>query len=241
VGLPRVVLVHGSVANGAATWAAQEPLAARFELVVPDRRGFPPNPPVERVSFEDDVPLVHRLLGEGAHLVGHSYGGLVSLLAAQSRPELVRSLTLVEPPALSTARGVPAVDAFVDAMEELWTRGPGDPADFLEAFLRLVGSGRGNLRRPLAAELEQGARMLMVERLPVEAEPDLDTLAAAPFPKLVVSGAHSPALDAVADALERRLPAQRAVLPGGGHFVQRVGAPFNELLASFVEHAERRL
>jgi pimeloyl-ACP methyl ester carboxylesterase len=241
---PRIVLVHGSVSNGAATWAAQRPLAERFELVVPDRAGFPPNPPVRRISFEDDVPLVHELLcerDEGGHLVGHSYGGLVSLLAAQARPELVRSLTLVEPPALSVARGVPAVDAFVGAMEELWTRGPRDPADFLEAFLQLVGSGSGRVRRPLQPELEQGARMLMVERLPVEAEPDLDALAEAPFPKLVVSGAHSPALDAAADALERRLGAERAVLPGHGHFVQRIGAPFNERLAAFVERAQRRL
>ena len=31
---PRVLLVHGSVVNGDATWAAQRPLAERFELVV---------------------------------------------------------------------------------------------------------------------------------------------------------------------------------------------------------------
>ena len=78
----------------------------------------------------------------------------------------------------------------------------------------------------------------MVERLPVEADPDLDTVAALPIPKLVVSGAHSPAFDAVCDVLEERLGAERAVLPGMGHSVPRLGAPFNELLAGFVERAE---
>ena len=78
----------------------------------------------------------------------------------------------------------------------------------------------------------------MVERAPWEAEPPLDELAAAPFPKLVVSGAHSPAFDAVCDVLVERLGAQRAVLPGAGHSVQRLGEPFNELLAAFVESAE---
>jgi len=61
-----------------------------------------------------------------------------------------------------------------------------------------------------------------------------DQLAAAPFPKLVISGGHSGAFDAVCDVLEERLYAERAVLTGAGHSVQRLGAPFNELLADFV-------
>ena len=80
----------------------------------------------------------------------------------------------------------------------------------------------------------------MVERLPSEAEIPLDELAAAPFPKLVVSGAHSEAFDAVCDVLEQRLGAERAVLPGAGHAVQLVGEPFNEVLADFVGRAEMR-
>src|SRR5260370_10903199 len=91
----------------------------------------------------------------------------------------------------------------------------------------------------LSPALLQGARTLMVERAPGEAEPPLDELAAAPFPKLVVSGAHSAAFDAVCDVLVERLGAQHAVLPGAGHSVQRLGEPFNELLAAFVSRADR--
>ena len=80
----------------------------------------------------------------------------------------------------------------------------------------------------------------MVERSPAEADIPLDELAATPFPKLVISGGHSAAFDAVCDVLEERLGAGRAVLPGAGHSVQRLGEPFNELLASFVERAEER-
>ena len=54
-----------------------------------------------------------------------------------------------------------------------------------------------------------------------EAEIPLDRLAAARFPKLVISGAHHPAFDAVCDVLEQRLPAERAVLPGAGHSLAR--------------------
>jgi pimeloyl-ACP methyl ester carboxylesterase len=87
--------------------------------------------------------------------------------------------------------------------------------------------------------LLQGARTLAVERHPWEAEIPLARLRETPFPKLVVSGAHSEAFDAVCDVLERELRAERAVLPGAGHSVQRLGPPFNDLLAAFVEHAEQ--
>jgi hypothetical protein len=73
----------------------------------------------------------------------------------------------------------------------------------------------------------------MAERPPWEAEIPLDALAAAPFRKLVISGAHSAAFDAVCDVLEQRLPAERAVLPGAGHSL--VHAPgYPELLESFL-------
>jgi hypothetical protein len=73
----------------------------------------------------------------------------------------------------------------------------------------------------------------MVERAPSEADPPLDTLGATPFPKLVVSGAHSAAFDAVCDVLEERLGAERAVLPGSQHNAQRAPG-FNERLVEFL-------
>ena len=222
--------------NAALTFGAQKPLTEQFEIVSPNRRGFPPGPEVERVDFEDEAIWLGEFLEHGTHLVGHSYGGVISLLAAARRPEALRSLTLIEPPAFGIARGVPAVDELAARMEEHWTNGPRDPEKFLRGFVALVGSSIPT--GDLTPELRQGARTLMVERSPAEAVIPFAELSAAPFPKLVVSGAHSPAFDAVCDVLEERLGAERAVLPGAGHSVQRLGEPFNELLASFVERAE---
>jgi hypothetical protein len=140
---------------------------------------------------------------------------------------------VIEPPAFAVARGNPAVDEFVAGGERLWRHGPRDPEAFLRSFLRSVGAPDPPGR--LTVALLQGARTLMVERPPWEAEIPLDELAAAPFRKLVVSGGHSAAFDAVCDVLEERLGALRAVLPGAGHGPQRLGEPFNELLASFVK------
>jgi pimeloyl-ACP methyl ester carboxylesterase len=230
------LLVHGSVVNAELTWNAQKPLAQRFEVVAPNRRGFPPGPDVEQVDFEDEAAWLEQFLEPGTHLVGHSYGGVISLLAAARRPETIRSLTVVEPPAFGVARGVPAADEFIARIEEHWTSGQRDPAEFLRGFLAVVGSSTpvGNL----TPELLQGARTLMVERSPAEAVIPFDELARAPFPKLVVSGRHSAAFETVCDVLKEQLHAERAVLPGAGHSVQRLGEPFNDLLASFVERAE---
>jgi pimeloyl-ACP methyl ester carboxylesterase len=225
---PRLLLVHGSVANAELTWSAQRPLADRFELVTPNRRGFPPGREAERIDLEEEALWLEPYLERGTHVAGHSYGGVIALLAAARRPELVRSLTV--------ARGVPAVDDFVDRMERHWMEGPREPDEFLRGFLALVGSSTPP--RSFTPELLQGARRLMVERSPAEAEIPLDELARAPFPKLVVSGGHEAAFEAVCDVLENRLGAEREMLRGAGHSVQRLGEPFNALLADFVERAE---
>jgi pimeloyl-ACP methyl ester carboxylesterase len=50
---------------------------------------------------------------------------------------------------------------------------------------------------------------------------------------LVVTGDHEPAFDAAADVLCARLGAERLVLPGAGHAVQRAPG-FNAALAAFI-------
>jgi pimeloyl-ACP methyl ester carboxylesterase len=235
----RVVLVHGSVVGGRGTWAAQRPLADRFELVVLERPGFAPNSPVERVDFEADAVLVAGLLEPGDHLVGHSYGGVIALLAAAARPDELASLTVIEPPATQVAAGDPVVDAFAAAGAALYASASREePEVFLRRFLEAVGSGF-DPPSPLPPELEQGARALAVERGPWEAKIPLDALAATKFPKLVVSGAHHEAFDRICDVLERRLSAERVVLPGYGHVVQR-HPDFNDILADFVARAGGR-
>ena len=236
--MERLVLVHGSVANGRATWSAQRPLADRFELVVLDRPGFPPNPPASRVDFESDALLVAELLRAGDHLVGHSYGGVIAMLAAAQRPAALRSLTVLEPPATRVAEGNPDVDTFAAGGAALYESGAtSDPEIFLRRFLEAVGS-RFEPPTPLPPDLAQGAQALTVERGPWEAEIPLDALAATSFPKLVVSGGHHPAFDAICDVLERELGAERAVFQGYGHVVQ-LHPEFNALLADFVERATR--
>jgi pimeloyl-ACP methyl ester carboxylesterase len=228
---PRVVLVHGSVGNAAATWAQQRPLADRFALVLVTRPGYPPGRPRERIDFEEQADQVAALLRPGDHLVGHSYGGVVSLLAASRRPERLRSLTVNEPPAFDVARGNTAVEEFLNRFPEA----PREPRAYLDFFLPLVGSSLA-LPDPLPPELEAGARAALAERPPHEAQIPLDELAESPFPKLIVSGGHSAVFDAVCDVLERELNAERAVVSGAGHSIPRAPG-YNETLLRFLEAA----
>jgi len=79
-----------------------------------------------------------------------------------------------------------------------------------------------------------------VRRHARELELPVDQLAAASFPKLVISGKHSAAFEAVCDALAARLQAQRAYVVGAGHATPETGDIFNTTLASFIGALPRR-
>jgi len=210
-----------------------EPLRKRYEVVLHTRSGYLPRPPEQWIDFEEQAGELATELRAGDHLAGHSYGGVVSLLAAAGNPVLA-SLTVSEPPAFAVARGNAAVEDFLERFEPFLATNP-TPREYAEFFLPLVGS-ESLLPTELPPPLEQGLRAAMAERSPHEADIPLDELAAAPFPKLVISGAHSAAFDAVCDVLGTRLRAERAVLPGAGHSIPRAPG-YVETLVSFVERA----
>ena len=80
----------------------------------------------------------------------------------------------------------------------------------------------------------------MEERPPWESELPLDALAAAPFPKLVISGRHSPVFERVCDVLAERIGAERGTASGRGHSIPVVGEPYNALLEDFLRAAGER-
>jgi pimeloyl-ACP methyl ester carboxylesterase len=228
-----VLLIHGSVVGARRTWHHQIALAERWALTLPNRPGFGKSPPLARGDFEAEAPIMAELIGDGAHVVGHSYGAVIALYAAALRAEAVLSLTISEPGCLRVAAGDPAVDAQIAHGEPLYERAATvEPLEFLRLFRGGVGSTHPTPGQ-LAGELLEGARLLMRERPPWAADPPLEELRGAPFPKLVVSGGHSGVFEAVCDAVAGRLGAQRAVVGGRGHTIPATGEPYNERLESF--------
>jgi pimeloyl-ACP methyl ester carboxylesterase len=237
---PPVVLAHGSVVGAARTWRHQLELAEHWSLRMPNRPGFGDSPPLERGDFEVEAPLIAELLGDGAHLVGHSYGAVVALYAATLRPHAVRSLAISEPGCLRAAAGNELVDAQIAGGERLYELASTmEPLEFLRAFRGGVGSTH-DTPTALDGELLHGARLLMRERPPWEADPPLEALRATGFPKLVISGGHSAVFEAVCDAVAERIGAQRVVICGRGHTIPGVGALYNERLHRFLSASEQR-
>jgi pimeloyl-ACP methyl ester carboxylesterase len=236
------VFVHGSFGWGEETWREQRPLADSYRLLLVDRRGFGDSPANGRVDFARDADDVAEVLSDGAHLVGHSYGGVVSLLAAGRNPHAVRSLTVIEPPALALVRGNPVVEQFIAGVGEAM-REARDPSNYHARFLGNFGfSARAE---PLAGRHLQAAGSSWTERSPAEADIPFDELQA--VRTLVVRGdwASVPAtaaargrviFHAVCDVLVDRLGAETATFPAA-HNPQLLGEPFNQRLREFWEAA----
>lgn len=230
---PPVLFVPGSVVGADLTWRRQRALGANWTLIFPNRPGFGASPPLPRNDFEAEAPLFAELLGDGAHLVGHSYGAVIALYAAALRPEAVLSLILSEPGTLQLA-GTPEAAEMIANGERLY--GAADsitPLDFVRMFRFGANSAR-ETPAELPESLRRGAELAMRERPPWEGEIPLDRLAAAGFPALVVSGGHSPVFEAVCDRLAEALGAERATIEGKGHSVPETGDPYNRLLERFL-------
>jgi pimeloyl-ACP methyl ester carboxylesterase len=233
------VFVHGSIVGAERTWRKQRVLAADWTLCLPNRPGFGASPELERGDFEQEAPLIAELLGDSSHLIGHSYGAVIALLAAALRPEAVRSLIVSEPGLLRLAAGDPVADAMISQGEEMYRRAPqADPRAFLRAFRSGVHSSH-ETPEDLPDWLERGARHAARERPAWHAQVPFEELAAASFPKLVISGGHSPVFEGLCDRLADQLGgAERAVISGRGHTVPATGEAYNACVREFLSQAE---
>ena len=166
--MARLVLVHGSVANGAATWSAQRPLAERYELVVLEPARLPARPARRagrlrgatrtgsRSSCARRPPLRPLLRRRRLAARGRVAPGAALADGDRAAGDL-GCARAIRPRRLRRGR------------DRALARRAGEPEAFLRTFLRAVGSAF-EPPSPLPPELEQGARTLMAERGPWEAE-----------------------------------------------------------------------
>ena len=175
------------------------------------------------------IAWVEKLATAGPiDLFGHSFGATVALRIALARPDLVRSLMLVEPVIFAAAKGGSAYGPFRaehETVARLMAEGRRDAA--ASAFHAAWGTGEPFADLPdrqrnyilarihhIAAQnpvlLDDAAGLLVPGRLE-----------ALRVPVLMVEGGDSPPIiDAVQTALCARLPkATRLIVPGAGHMV----------------------
>lgn len=98
-----LILVHGSWVDGGVWDGVLHLLSRSFEVVTYDRRGHsrsscPPGQGSVRDDVDDLASLIELLELGPAHVAGASLGGSIALRLAAARPELLRSVTVHEPP-----------------------------------------------------------------------------------------------------------------------------------------------
>ncbi len=232
---PPVVLVHGA---GSARWSfdlVRPQLESRFTVIAIDRRGRGDSSDAQGYDVErefEDVAAVVRDAGQGALLVGHSYGALIAAGAAQRLDGLPR-LVLYEPP-----MGAVLADAeLIDRWERLIQEG-GDDAVLREFFREVAGYSDDQIDE-LALSPVWERRKQVLPTLPRELRAELafrldrDALAMLATPTLMLLGSESPewarrSTEAYSEALPH---AELRILEGHGHGANTSGP---ELLAAEV-------
>lgn len=117
-----VVFVHGTLGDYRIWGAQMDTFAKNHRVIAYSRRFAYPNKQVINDSADytviphakDLVEFIKALNLEPIHLVGHSYGAFTSLLTTIDHPELIRSLTLGEPPVMSLLQDVSEGDTIRD-------------------------------------------------------------------------------------------------------------------------------
>ncbi|WP_055696566.1 alpha/beta fold hydrolase [Streptomyces silaceus] len=266
---PAAVFVHNIFSWGsdaAYGFAAQRPLAESHRLLLVDRRGYGRSPDTERGDFETDAEDVVGVLGDlaapsraggdggadggedgtgrgagGAHLVGHGNGGVIAMLAAARRPDLVRSLTLIQPSAFTAAAEHPTIAALLSRVAESAPEVPAAPGEQeVREFLRASTEGIGLPAPEPTADRLRAVATSMRERPIWEARIPLEPLRAAPWPMSVICGTweDSPELYrtyvgdpliACAETLTDVLAARLVRVPGFYPHTQEPGAVNAEL------------
>lgn len=217
-----LVLLHGGLVDARWFEPNLEPLAERFHVYTPERRGHGHTPDVEgpityQLMADETIAFLENVVGEPADLVGHSDGAVVALLIAIQRPELIKRLALVSGGFSKDGEAAPDAEWDVDAIFEFL--GPAyaevspDGIDHFKVVARKIGD--------------------MAAREPYI---DVSELAKVPHRTLVMFADDDlVTLNHMVEMFEALPNAELAIVPGTSHFMtQEKPALFNAILLDFL-------
>jgi len=253
-----VVFIHGTLGDYR-TWQGQtDEFAKNYRIIAYSRRFAKPNKQTVNDSADYTVIPHARDLAEfikslhfeqPVHLIGHSYGAFAALLTAKDHPELVRSLTLGEPPVASLLQYVRGGDtvlnnfitnAIMPAAEEFKNNNNekavtifigGVMGDSMY-FSKIPPEGRAIM---MDNTLELRGSVFTKDLFPAITCDDLKKIKP---PVLLLKGDRSPLFfTAITDELNRCLSnKETATLPNASHGLEYENpAEFNKIVIGFID------
>ena len=226
----RALALHCSLARSSAWAGMAARLADRVTMTAIDLPGHGASPDWDGV--QDFTALCAQagasFIDAPVDLIGHSGGAVAAMQIAIARPDLVRTLTLVEPVLFAAAEGTAEGAAHAKAMAPVWLREKaGDPEGAAAIFTGLWGTGKG------WGELDPRQRQYIADRIhligagmPALLKDNGNILGAGrlerlTMPVMLISGAASPpVIHVIAERIAARLPdVGVAEVPGAGHML----------------------
>jgi pimeloyl-ACP methyl ester carboxylesterase len=183
---------------------------------------------IQGVSTAMAVDLLEHDAQGPVDVIGHSFGGTVAIRLAVERPDLVRSLVLIEPVFFAVAvqdRPDVLVQDEAHMRDYRAALRAGDRIAAAKAFTSVWGDGRGWDSMPAPQQKALAARIHLIEAGAPAIYGDCagilsgGKLEGITCPVLLIRGGDSPdAVAAINDGLARRIPQARQVaVPGAGH------------------------
>jgi pimeloyl-ACP methyl ester carboxylesterase len=145
-----LVLMHGGLVDARSFEPHLGALAERFRVYTPERRGHGhtpdvPGPITYQLMAEDTIAFLEAVVGEPAHLVGHSDGAFVAMLAGMQRPELVKRLVLISGGFNKKGEAMPDMEWDVDALEQFLGSAYGEVTPDGKEHFRVVAAKIGEM------------------------------------------------------------------------------------------------
>lgn len=246
-----VVLVHGSWGDSGG-WDHIFPLLSdKYRVLKYDRRGHSRSerPEVQSSTSEDvdDLAAIMQNLGMSpAHIIGNSFGGNIALKLAARNPELVRSLTVHDPPVVSLIME----DRYGHILESLRQKitvvtdliENGEHEEAAELFIENIVFGPGTWE-----ELPEESRKKFIYNAPTfldeQRDPewmkiDKEALSGIRIPVFLTHGQRSEEFfRLIVERLHETIPgSEKQQLEGMGHVPQLTHAEqYSELIKSFLQ------
>jgi pimeloyl-ACP methyl ester carboxylesterase len=201
-----LVLLHGGLVDARWFEPNLQPLAERFHVYTPERRGQGHTPDVDgpisyQLMTDDTIAFLEQVVGEPADLVGHSDGAFIAMQVAIQRPELVNRLVMISGGFDKSGEAAPDMEFDIDEVTQFLGPSYGEVSPDGEEHFPVVAAKIGELMKKEPHLDVASLRGIRHRSLVMFADDDLMTLEHAV---------------AMFDALPN---AEFAVVPGTSHFL----------------------